>query len=75
MRATIHLVSNPQSISTFIVDGVVAGRWRFQGGHVLIEEFRPLSRGTRAHVREEADRITPLFTLTEDVVRLAEPAG
>ncbi len=48
----------PQSIGTFLVDGAVAGTWRYAGGRVVTEEFAPLRAAARREVAEEADRLS-----------------
>ena len=42
---------------TFLVDGFVAGRWRYERGRVLLEPFEPLSRSVRLELEEEAERL------------------
>ena len=64
-RPRIFTSKNPQSISTFLVDGVVAGSWRHDGRRVIIEPFRPLAKDVQVEVRAEGDRIADLFTMTE----------
>jgi hypothetical protein len=47
----------PQSVPTFLVDGAVAGSWRFADGRVELEPFEPLDDDTRRLVDDEADRL------------------
>jgi hypothetical protein len=42
---------------TFLVDGLVAGRWSFVAGRVDLEPFAPLPRAARRAVEEEARRL------------------
>ena len=56
-RSRIFHVRNPQSDRTFLVDGEVAGIWRYDDGLVKLEPFRPLSRPVRAELEEEAERL------------------
>jgi len=42
---------------TFLVDGFVAGRWRYERGRVLLEPFEHLSRSVRLELDEEAERL------------------
>ena len=45
---------------TFLVDGAVAGTWRFDDGRVRWESFRRLDAGTRREVEDEAERLALL---------------
>jgi len=47
----------PQSVPTFLVDGAVAGSWRFTEGRVELEPFEPLDDDARRVVDEEAARL------------------
>lgn len=47
----------PQSVPTFLVDGVVAGSWRFADGRVELEPFAPLDAGTLRALDDEAQRL------------------
>ncbi|MHA6785026.1 winged helix DNA-binding domain-containing protein [Pseudonocardia saturnea] len=48
----------PQSTPTFLVDGRVAGTWRFTGGQVETTPFEPLPPTARDEVAAEAERLT-----------------
>ena len=56
-RSRIFTSRNPHSVGTFLVDGSVAGTWRYDGRDVQIAEFAPLSRVTRREVVAEAERL------------------
>jgi Winged helix DNA-binding domain len=56
-RSRIFTSSNPQSLATFAVDGVVAGAWRVDGTAVVVDPFRPLTRAERRAVEAEAARL------------------
>jgi Winged helix DNA-binding domain len=56
-RERIFHVRNPQSERTFLVDGEVAGTWRYEGGRVRLEPFRRLGRDPRAELEQEAERL------------------
>jgi hypothetical protein len=56
-RPLIFNTKMPQSVGTFLVDGSVAGTWRYRDGRVVTEAFGRLSRAARAEVAEEADRL------------------
>lgn len=47
----------PQSVSTFLVDGAVAGSWRHRDGRVELEPFEPLPRVARRDLEDEATRL------------------
>jgi winged helix DNA-binding protein len=42
---------------TFLVDGFVAGMWRYRGGRVELEPFEPLPRAADRELQEEAKRL------------------
>jgi hypothetical protein len=56
-RKRIFHIRNPQSDRTFLVDGKVAGIWRYEDGRVELEPFDKLSRGARAELAEEGERL------------------
>jgi hypothetical protein len=56
-RPLVFNTRTPHSISTILVDGAVAGTWRYEGGRVRLELFAPLPRSTRREVEEEAKRL------------------
>jgi hypothetical protein len=41
----------------FLVDGEVAGTWRYEGGSVLLEPFGRLGAPTRRALAAEAERL------------------
>jgi hypothetical protein len=53
-RPLVFDTKTPHSVPTFTVDGAVAGRWRYEGGRVLLEPFEPLPRRTRRELEDEA---------------------
>jgi hypothetical protein len=54
-RPIIFNTKAPQSFHTFLVDGSVAGTWRYEGGRVRLDPYRKLSRAERAALEEEAE--------------------
>jgi DNA glycosylase AlkZ-like len=60
-RARVFNTKAPQSVSTFLVDGVVAGTWRYEGGRVRIEPFGRLLGRERKEVEVEAEGLAGLF--------------
>jgi hypothetical protein len=56
-RPLVFNTKTPHSVPTFLVDGAVAGTWRFEDGEVRLEPFGRLDRSTQRELREEADRL------------------
>jgi Winged helix DNA-binding domain len=56
-RKIIFHVKRPQSMTTFLVDGRVAGAWTFEGGRVVLEPFERIPRGVRGELEQEAERL------------------
>jgi Winged helix DNA-binding domain len=56
-RPRIFSTKMPQSIGTFLVDGAVAGTWRYVDGLVRWEAFARLDARTRRDVADEAERL------------------
>ena len=58
-RKKVFAVTMPQSVPTFLVDGQVAGTWRFDkaAGAVTCEPFAPLPDTAAAEVAAEAERL------------------
>ena len=56
-RSRVFHVRMPHSVNTFLVDGQVAGSWRWEDGEIRLDPFRPLSPSERAAVEEEAHRL------------------
>jgi Winged helix DNA-binding domain len=56
-RERVFHVKVPQSVSTFLVDGQVAGTWKYDQGRVQLSPFHRLDRGTRRELDDEAERL------------------
>jgi DNA glycosylase AlkZ-like len=56
-RKRIFNVRKPQSERTFLVDGRVAGAWRYDSGRITLEPFGRLPRAARAELEDEAERL------------------
>jgi hypothetical protein len=56
-RPLIFNTKTPHSMCTFLVDGTVAGTWRYEKGEVRLAPFEPLPPAVRVEVEEEAARL------------------
>jgi len=56
-RPKIFHVRNPHSDAVFLVDGAVAGTWKFRDGQVELRAFGKLDGATKRELRGEADRL------------------
>ena len=56
-RPRIFNVRTPHSVNTFLVDGQVAGTWRYEQGRVKIDPFDRLSQSVREELEDEAARL------------------
>jgi hypothetical protein len=56
-RPRVFNVKTPNSVNTFLVDGQVAGIWRYEKGRVNLEPFGRLSKAVRKELEEEAERL------------------
>ncbi len=56
-RSRIFNTKTPHSFNTVLVDGAVAGTWRYDGGRVAVETFERLPKGVRAEIDDEAARL------------------
>jgi len=53
-RDLVFNVRTPHSVPTFLVDGAVAGTWRYGDGRIRVEPFEPLPRPARRDLEDEA---------------------
>jgi hypothetical protein len=56
-RPLVFNTKNPPSVPTFLVDGAVAGRWRYESGRVAIEPFERLDPSVLRELRDEAEKL------------------
>lgn len=56
-RSRIFHTKTPHSVPTFLVDGVVAGTWRYEKGRVRLDPFERIPSATRRELEDEADRL------------------
>jgi len=59
-RPRIFHIRNPQSAPTFLVDGAVAGTWRYRDGRIAVDEFAPLPASVRRELADEGERLAAL---------------
>lgn len=57
LRPLIFNTKTPHSHNTFLLDGQVAGTWRFEDGEIQLSPLRPLAAAERAELEEEAHRL------------------
>jgi hypothetical protein len=60
-RSKVFANAYPQSFPTFLVDGSVAGTWKFEDDRVKTEPFGRLDAATRRALKEEGDRLAELY--------------
>jgi hypothetical protein len=56
-RPLIFNVKTPQSVNTFLIDGRVAGTWRYEQGRVKLEPFEGVPRKSRRELDQEAKKL------------------
>jgi hypothetical protein len=56
-RSLVFNVKSPHSVGTFLVDGAVAGTWRFERGRIRTEPFAKLDRAAAREVAEEGEQL------------------
>jgi hypothetical protein len=56
-RGVVYNTGAPQSFHTFLLDGQVAGSWRYADGRVELTPFRSLGTAERRELEEEAYRL------------------
>ena len=56
-RTRVFNTKMPQSVPTFLVDGAVAGTWRYDKGRVTFDRFERLDRATSRALLEEGERM------------------
>jgi hypothetical protein len=60
-RPVIFNTKTPHSVDTFLVDGRVAGTWRYEDGHIALKPFEELPRKAKDELRDEADLLETFF--------------
>lgn len=57
-RPSLFSTKTPHSFGTFLVDGMVAGTWRYEQGRVLTAPFERIARADARALQEESERLT-----------------
>ncbi len=57
-RPLIFSTKTPHSIGTFLVDGQVAGTWRYESGRVQWNTLEPLSKSNLSAIDAEAEQLS-----------------
>ena len=60
-RRKVFNAKTPQSVPTFLVDGRVAGAWRYENGKVRTKPFVKLDGASKRELREEGERLAGLY--------------
>ena len=56
-RTRIFSTKTPHSFPVFLVDGAVAGTWKYDDGRINLDPFHSLSRATIRALNDEAERL------------------
>jgi hypothetical protein len=60
-RPLVFNTKTPHSVNAFLVDGQVAGSWRYEKGKVELDRFAPVPRTARRDLQDEAKRLAAFF--------------
>jgi len=60
-RPIVFNTKTPQSMPVFLVDGAVAGTWRYEGGRIRTNPFEPIPRSMRRELDEEAKALAAFY--------------
>jgi hypothetical protein len=53
-RPIVFSTKTPHSMPVFLIDGGVAGTWRYEGGRVRVDPFEPIPQSVRRELDDEA---------------------
>jgi len=53
-RPIVFSTKTPHSMPVFLIDGAVAGTWRYEGGRVRVDPFEPIPRASKRELDDEA---------------------
>jgi hypothetical protein len=57
LRPRVFNIRRPHGTPVFLVDGAVAGEWRYEDGRVSVDAWTKLDRSTRRAVDDEAEQL------------------
>jgi hypothetical protein len=60
-RAFVFDTRMPPSYPTFLVDGRVAGTWKYTDGRIELQSFEKISREARRELADESERLLALY--------------
>jgi hypothetical protein len=60
-RNLVFHTKTPQSVNTFLVDGSVAGSWRYERGRIALRPFRTIPRTVQRELDAEAERLAAFY--------------
>jgi Winged helix DNA-binding domain len=60
-RPRVFNAKTPHSMNAFLVDGAVAGTWKYEKGRVRLDGFRRFDATTRRALNDEAERLAALY--------------
>jgi hypothetical protein len=53
-RPIVFNTKTPHSMPVFLIDGAVAGTWRYEGGRIHVKPFEPIPRTAKRELEEES---------------------
>jgi hypothetical protein len=53
-RPIVFNTKKPHSMPVFLIDGAVAGTWRYEGGRIHMKPFEPIPRTAKRELEEES---------------------
>ena len=56
-RSLVFNTKTPHSVNTFVIDGSVAGTWRYDKDRITLEPFGSLSKRDLRLLEEESERL------------------
>lgn len=60
-RPIVFNTKTPHSKPVFLVDGAVAGTWRYEGGRIRTDPFEPIARSMRRELDDEAKALAAFY--------------
>ncbi len=60
-RPLVFNTKTPHSFPTFLVDGTVAGTWRYEAGQIEVTPFERVTKSVERELRAESERLLRLF--------------